>query len=234
MKLSLRKLYTLIKRPDLSKSYADPAIAPQQRQLVDQQLEAMRNGSPPEHFEVVGRILLQFREQTGSIKLLDAGCGSAYYSEIVNFFVPGWVQYVGVDYNPGMLDMAQQYYPVLPLARMDLRNLAMRDGAFDLVMSGAVIVHIKEWKAAVRELARVTRRWLLLHRTWLYTRNPTSVTVERHYDRDVYIVRINEGELLTLMTNLKMDLVMKCDSGEGKLPPGLENNTYMFERQPTP
>ena len=234
MKLSLRKLYTLIRRPDLSKSYADPTIATKQRQLVDQQLQAMRHGSPPEHFEVVGRILSQLREQTGLrlIELLDAGCGSAYYFEIANSFVPGWVEYVGVDFNPGMLDMAQQYYPTLPLARMDLRNLAVRDVAFDLVMSGAVIAHIKEWKAAVEELARLTRRWLLLHRTLVYTGSvPTSVTIERHYDKDVYRVRISEGELLALMAHLEMNLVMKCDAGEGEFPAGQENNTYLFERR---
>lgn len=229
----MRKLH-MLKGPDLSKSYADATIATKQRKLVDQQLLAMRNGDPPEHFEVVCRSLLQLREQIGlrSIKLLDVGCGSAYYSEIVNFFVPGWVEYVGVDYNPGMLHMAQQYYPTLSLALMNIQNLAVDDRSFDLVMSGAVIVHVKEWEAAVRELARATRRWLLLHRTLVYAGStPTSVTIESHYDKDVYRVRINEGELLSLMTNLEMDLVMKCDAGEGEFPTGQENNTYLFERR---
>jgi SAM-dependent methyltransferase len=231
-KLFFRKLF-MQKLSDLSKSYADPTIAIKQRQLVDQQLQSMRNGNAPEHFKVVGRILSQLKGQIRlkTIDVLDAGCGSAYYSEIVNFFVPGWIKYVGVDFNRGMLDMAQKFYPTLPLAYMDLQNLAIRDESFDLVMSGAVIVHIREWNLAVRELARLTRRWLLLHRTLVYTDGrPTSVTIERHYDRDVYRVRINEGELLTLMSNLEMNLAIKCNAGEGELPVGQENNTYLFDR----
>jgi len=231
-KLFFRKLF-MQKFADLSKSYADPAIAIKQRQLVDQQLQSMKNGNAPDHFKVVGRILSQLKGQTSlkSIDILDAGCGSAYYSEIVNFFVPGWIKYVGADFNRGMLDMAQKFYPTLPLAFMDLQNLAFRDGAFDLVMSGAVIVHIREWKSAVQELTRLTRRWLLLHRTLVYTDgSPTSVRIERHYDKDVYRVRINEGELLTLMSNLELNLAIKCDAADGKFPVGQGSNTYLFDR----
>ena len=232
MKQFFRKLH-ILKTPDLSKSYADPNIAAKQRQLVDQQLQAAKNGSPPEHFKVVGRILSELREQTdmGSLNFLDGGCASAYYYEIMDLFVPKWVKYVGVDFNSGMLVSARQFYPNLPLARMDLRDLAIHERSFVMVMSGAAIVHIRDWGAALRELARVTRRWLLLHCTLVYTCNQTSVTVESHYDKDVYRVRINEGELLALIDNLEMNLVKKCDAGEGELPSGQETNTYLFERR---
>jgi len=107
----------------------------------------------------------------------------------------------------------------------------VRDGVFDLVMSGAVIVHMKEYKAAVRELARATSKWLLLHRTLVYVgKQPTSMAIEHHYHKAVYCVRINEGELLALMRGLNMDLVIKCDAGQGRLPAGEENNTYLWER----
>lgn len=229
----LRKLL-MRKLPDLAQSYADPTIATKQRQIVDEQLQAMRNGAAPEHFKVVGRILSQIKEEKSlvRIKVLDAGCGSAYYSEILNFFLPGVVEYVGVDFNPGMLDIAKQYYPALPLARMDLRNLALSNRSVDLVISGAAIVHIRQWKAAVRELANVAGRWLLLHRTLVYKGSTsTSVAIEYHYDKDVYRVRINEGELLALMSNLEMSLVIKCGAGGGPFPAGQENNTYLFERR---
>ena len=218
---------------DLSNSYADSSIAPKQRQLVDEQLQAMRIGEAPQHFQVVGRILSGLKEQTGarSFSLLDAGCGSGYYSEIISHFVPGGIHYIGVDFNLGMLSMARQYYPALPVARMDLRRLAVRDASVDLVMSGAAIVHIREWDTALKELTRVTRKWLLLHRTLVYTSTPTSVSVERHYEKDVYRVRISEAEFLALTDKLGMTLTMKCDAGEGQVPDDQENNTYLFERR---
>ena len=218
---------------DLSNSYADSSIAPKQRQLVDEQLQAMRNGEAPQHFQVVGRILSGLKEQAGAraFSLLDAGCGSGYYSEIISHFVPGGIHYIGVDFNLGMLSMARQYYPGLSVGRMDLRWLAVRDASVDLVMSGAAIVHIREWDAALKELTRVTRKWLLLHRTLVCKLTPTSVSVERHYEKDVYRVRISEAELLALIGTLGMDLIMKCDAGEGQVPDDQENNTYLFERR---
>lgn len=231
---SLRRKLFGSKLPDLSRSYADPTIAVRQRQIVDQQLQMMRNDNAPEHFKVVGRILSQINEDTDSdrIALLDAGCASAYHSEIVDFFVPRWVEYVGVDFNPGMLDLAKNRYPALPLARMDLRNLAFCGRSFDLVMSGAVVVHIKEWKDVVRELTRITRRWVFLHRTVVYTgSNASSIAVERHYDKDVYRVRVSEDELLALTSDLGLTLAIKCDAGEGRFPEGQENNSYLFERK---
>lgn len=218
---------------DLSNSYADSSIAPKQRRLVDEQLQAMRSGKSPQHFQVVGRILSGLKEQAGarSFSLLDAGCGSGYYSEIIHHFVPGGIHYIGVDFNLGMLSMARQYYPGLSVGRMDLRWLAVRDASVDLVMSGAAIVHIREWDAALKELTRVTRKWLLLHRTLVCKSTPTSVSVERHYEKDVYRVRISEAELLALIGTLGMELIMKCDAGEGQVPEDQENNTYLFERR---
>ena len=104
----LSRISSLLKLPDLSYSYADQTIATKQRELVGQQLAAMTTGNAPDHFKVVGRVLSQLRNQTDmtSLSLLDAGCGSAYYFEITDFYVPGWVEYVGVDFNPGMLATA--------------------------------------------------------------------------------------------------------------------------------
>ncbi len=48
---------------DLTRSYADPGIAPKQRRLADQQLRAMARGQAPQHFQVVGRILSRLRRE---------------------------------------------------------------------------------------------------------------------------------------------------------------------------
>ena len=192
----------------------------------------MARGEAPEHFRVIGRILSRLRREHGVLTpwLLDAGCGSAYYSEVVEHFVPRWTKYVGVDFNAGMLELARRCYPSLSLARMDLCGLALRDRMFDVVMSGAVIVHIKPWRQAVQELARTTRRWLILHRTLVYTHRPTTVDIERHYDTDVYRVRINQGELIALLSDNGLKLIGYWDCPEGRFPKGQENHTYLFER----
>ena len=189
-------------RRDLSYSYADASITSKQRQVVEPQLKAMRAGKAPEHFKVAAEVmeLVLYRSGLRSVSVLDAGCGSAYYSEILDFFQPGAFRYVGADFNPGMLAEAQGHYPGLPLLRTDLRRLSLRDESCDAVMSGAAIVHIREWQSAVREMARVARRWLILHRTLVRTsQQAMSVKIERAYDKTVYRVRINESELLDIV-----------------------------------
>ena len=44
-------------------------------------------------------------------KLLDIGCTSGYYSEIINFYFPNTFDYNGCDYNPTSVELAKQYYP---------------------------------------------------------------------------------------------------------------------------
>lgn len=209
---------------DLGKSYLLPSLAGKQREVANAQLEAMYAGSPPRHFSLIGMLFFELWNYD-SINLpvhprvLDAGCGTAYYSEIIERYVPGWVNYTGVDYNMGMLRLAQQYYPDLQLLHGDLRNLHMFDDcSFDIVLSGAAIIHIKEWQAAVSELARVADRHLILHRTCLKRREDGPGTVEDTldaYGTRFYLIRFDEDELVGFVHGLGFKLGSKFPTGEG-------------------
>jgi SAM-dependent methyltransferase len=217
--------------PDLSRNYMDPGIPSKQRQLVDQQLDKMYQGDIAPHFKVLAEAFAKLQNGNRALKVLDAGCASAYYSEILKHLVPRPIKYVGSDYNLQMLEMAKEKYPGLPFFRMDLRKLAWRDSSFDVVMSGAVIVHIKEWQQAVSEIARVSKKWLILHRTRVRTKEGTLIKVENHYDVQVYRVSIGENELLDHLKRLNFQLVSKIDCYEGELEEGFGNFTYLFSRK---
>ena len=218
-------------QPDLSQNYMDPDIPQKQRQLVDQQLEKMYRGDIVPHFRVLANVFEKLENGKHALKILDAGCASAYYSEIIKHLVPRPFDYVGSDYNPEMLQLAKEKYPALPFFRMDLRRLAWLDSSFDVVMSGAVIVHIKEWEKAVSEIARVSKKWLILHRTRVRTEAETIIKVETHYDVQVYRVSIAENELVKHLSGLKFELVSKMDCYEGEMEEGFGNFTYLFSRK---
>ena len=217
--------------PDLSQNYTDPNIPQKQRQLVDLQLEKMYHGDIAPHFKVLANVFEKLENGKHSLKVLDAGCASAYYSEIIKHLVPHPFDYVGSDYNPEMLQLAKEKYPALPFFRMDLRRLAWLDSSFDVVMSGAVIVHIKEWQKAVSEIARVSKKWLILHRTRVCTEAETIIKVETHYDVQVYRVSIAENELLKQLSALNFELVSRIDCYEGEMEEGFGNFTYLFLRK---
>lgn len=179
--------------------YAEPSIAAKQRMVVEPQLKSMREGRPSTLFQAVGDIL---KEIAAAVKipvtLLDAGCGSAYYSEVIDYFVPDRFLYTGVDYNPGMVVLAREIYPSFAIHQMDLCALDFDNRSFDVVLSGACIAHIKEWELALSEIIRVADSYLILHRNpiWLDD-TPTTYTRRKDYDVDVLVYQFNERELLS-------------------------------------
>jgi len=218
--------------PDLSRNYMDLSIPAKQRDLIDPQLQEMYAGRPPRLFTVLVDTFGAISDLSVRTKLLDAGCGSGYYNEILSHLVPVRLNYFGMDFNQGMLQLARQKYPQLRLARMDLRNVGWLDQSFDVVLSGAVIVHIREWQEAVVELSRVAKKWLVLHRTVVYLEKPSFIRVEHHYDVDVYRVFIEERELISLLRGLGFRLNLKVDCNEGEVNPDVGEYTYLFSREP--
>lgn len=180
-------------------AYANPAVAAKQRAVVEPQLKAMRSGKPPILFQVVGDILAKVVPTLPApITLLDAGCGSAYYSEVIECFTPNCYIYTGADYNPGMVALARKKYPSLVIHQADLCSLDFGNRSFDVVLSGACIAHIPEWEIALSEIARVASTYLILHRNpiWL-DGTPTTFDHRGDYDPGVWVYQFNEDELLS-------------------------------------
>lgn len=88
-------------------------------------------------------------------RVLDAGCGEGYGADYLAG-VARWV--VGVDLDAACVQAARRRYtrPNLVFASMDLCRLGFATGSMDLVVSFAVIEHVEDYEAYLRELARVT------------------------------------------------------------------------------
>lgn len=185
---------------DLSRNYAAPDLAQGQRTVVNEQLVRLRKGDLLNYFEAVGKAASEIGQTLSSARLLDVGCGTAYYSEVLEVLKPGWAEYTGVDYNEGMLELAAQYYPDLTLCQADIYNLPFPDRSFDVVLSGACITHVKDWKRAVDELRRVTKWFLLLHRNSM--RDVTVLEPFKVYGTELFHWFFNESELLEAVSDL--------------------------------
>ena len=212
-------------------AYADPAIAAKQRVTAELELKAMRSGRPPAFFQIVGNLLAEIvLTLPAPITLLDAGCGSAYYSEVVEYFVPNCYIYTGADYNPGMVALARELYPSLTIYQANLCSLGFDDRSFDVVLSGACIGHMPEWMVALSELTRVAGVYLILHRNpvWLDD-TPTTFDCRNDYDTDVLVYQFNERELLSYILG-DFDLMTTRDA---RSPAPGATRTYLFRRKGT-
>jgi SAM-dependent methyltransferase len=87
-------------------------------------------------------------------RVLDAGCGTAYGSEILA--LAGAREVVGVDRAGDVLDAVKPTMPEQVSLRVaDLLELPFEDGSFDLVVCFEVLEHLEHPEAAIGELSRV-------------------------------------------------------------------------------
>lgn len=220
---------------DMTVAYKDKGIPAKQRELVDRQLAKMKEAQWPSHFDVTRLALKRIQREEGfpvvRLNLLDAGCSSAYYSEIFDYFCPGMVHYTGVDYSPAMVDMAHTIYPDRPVFEADLVNLRFfLPHRFDIGFTGATIIHMRQWRLAIRELARVSRKWLVLHRTNVWSDDSlTSCTRGEAYDVPVDYYIFNRSELFDLCATCGFLLNAEWDTGEGVTKGAIK--TFLLKRK---
>ncbi len=96
-------------------------------------------------------------------RLLDAGCNTAV--EGFRLFERGYKgTYYGVDSNYRALQHAQENLTEQRaiFCQADCANIPYPDQHFDLVLTKDVIEHAPYYEDILRELARLTKRWLLL------------------------------------------------------------------------
>ena len=100
----------------------------------------MKLGNPPKLFSVIKDVLNKINEKNNTI--LDIGCTSGYYYEIINFFFPNKFKYSGCDYNPESVKLANQYYPGINFFVDDLTNLSSNNNQYDITFLSGVIEHV--------------------------------------------------------------------------------------------
>ncbi len=109
----------------------------------------------------IERFILDHSHST--TRLLDAGCNTAVEGwRLFQKSYPGL--YTGIDSNAKALTYALQNlhgYPAA-FALADLEATNQPDGYFDIVLTKDVIEHASHYAAILEELARVTKRWLIL------------------------------------------------------------------------
>lgn len=146
---------------DSWKNGAVPAI--QWSEAVQWTLDAWRAGGEITAF----RAALDCIKRSGANDIADIGCSSGYYLQVLR--ERHWNgHYTGVDYSDAMIALATEKYGHDPLARWvvaDAAKTPFQDGEFGAVISGGVIMHMKEWKPAIFEMARIARSHVILHRT---------------------------------------------------------------------
>jgi ubiquinone/menaquinone biosynthesis C-methylase UbiE len=102
-----------------------------------------------------GERLVGHLSLAGSKTIVDIGTGTGALLPAIRGAAPNALV-VGVDRSPGMLRVAMERHRV-PLALMDVQNLALPDGRFDTAVVAFVLFHLPEPDRCLAEVNRVLR-----------------------------------------------------------------------------
>ena len=175
-------------------AWTSELIPERQRALVQQELRAMYAGRPPLPFRVLANLLKPCLRP--GERLLEIGCASGYYSEVLEYLMGQRIDYVGVDYSRPLIDMARDYYPNAELVVADGSALPLSDNSVQVAISSSVLLHVMDWQAHIREAARVASRTVVLHRTPVCRRSATRYMSKQAYGVETVELIFAEQELL--------------------------------------
>jgi SAM-dependent methyltransferase len=146
----------------LADNWKDSDLPELQRRIADVQLAALAQGTVDPVFVALAEALKRIKLPRFSI--LDAACATGYYSDVIRRLDPRPIDYTGCDYSRAMIESARAHYPRVPFLVEDLTSLTLADKTFDVVLLSGVLEHIPDYPQAIREAARVARRYLIVHR----------------------------------------------------------------------
>ena len=152
----------------------------EQWKIVSQQIQRLKQSIETTEFRSFREALETSYEINDCFNVLEVGCSSGYYSEVLNRSFPN-SSYTGVDFSKKFIEFGVEKFPNINLQQMDAQDLGeFDDRQFDCVVSGCVLLHIPNWEIALIESARVANRILILHRT------PLSDTNTKRYIKSAY------------------------------------------------
>lgn len=187
--------YEILAGPPVADSsgWRAESVAERQHQAFEPLIQAARSGSPRRDFAVAAEAIRRTGLMNPSI--LDVGCGSGYYAELLPILLGAALRYVGVDYASSMIRLARRTYPREHFVTADARRLPFPPATFDVVMSGTSLMHIPDYETAIRESVRVSLSWCVFHTVPVMEGRPTTYLRKRAFGETVAEVVFNRTEL---------------------------------------
>ena len=107
---------------------------------------------------------------------LDVGCGEGFTLNKLKENKIGKV-HEGIDYSREAISLGKKAYPDLHISEGNIYNLKYKDNSFDLVICSEVLEHLEDPQKALKELSRVSKKYILLsvpNEPWFYIFNYTQ------------------------------------------------------------
>jgi SAM-dependent methyltransferase len=162
-------------------------------------IAAMKHGEPRLDFRVAAEAIAATGLSNPTV--IEIGCGSGYYSEVLATLLAGAINYRGIDYSQAMITEARARYPSRTFEVADATQLPYTDRAFDIVFNGVSLMHIIDYPAVIREAARVAARYCVFHGVPVFHDHQTTYLTKYAYGAPVVELVFDKQELMSLCTD---------------------------------
>jgi ubiquinone/menaquinone biosynthesis C-methylase UbiE len=140
-------------------------------------------------------------------RILEIGCASGYYYEILEYLLNQRIFYTGVDYSLHLVAMAKDYYPHVAFYVADGANLPFEDYQYDIAISSCILLHVPDFSRHISETARVAKRYVVAHRTPVCRNSPTNYYKKFAYGIETVELHFNEQEIISEFQSHGLKLV---------------------------
>jgi ubiquinone/menaquinone biosynthesis C-methylase UbiE len=218
----------------LEDNWRNEDIPELQWNVVSLQIENLRHGILSPEFQSLVTLLgtIPGIENWEPI-CLEIGCSSGYYSEVIARHFPKIV-YSGCDYSPSFIAKAKDLYPQVFFRVENTTSLSFADQSVDISISGSVLLHVPDWKKGLSETMRITRKYLILHRTPVYN-GATTLFTKFAYESEVIEWSFSKDEIIEQCVQMGFELIQEINVYEGQKISKEVNSTiqqsYLFKRK---
>lgn len=161
--------------------------------------------------------------------VLDVGAGVGVYRDVLKA-AQFACRYEAMDYSKVFAQLAQTLFPGMIYHVTNATGLPFIDNSFEVVMSGACIMHVLDYPKVISECARVASQYVILHRTpVLLGIEPTQWFEKEAYDVPVCECHLNRSELADIFNQcgLTIHSIRTIFVDE---PMGYESKTYLLRK----
>lgn len=180
--------------------WKERGLAEGQNHIVQQELTDLRNGKPHYSWKALAKALHTIPGE--NMPLVDIGCGGGYMVEVIGQLLPGKFIYTGADFSQHMLEIANRNYPNTEYKLLDIRNIDLTDSSYDVVLSCAVLVHVPEWQQAIKELCRISKKYVVLHNTPISANKYWSDTKLSYDGIEILFQRFNLEDIKKIINKM--------------------------------
>lgn len=219
--------YQIIENPNLEslkKKYnnvwKDPEIPGRQLKTTEKQLPQIEK--IPAIADLIQMIKLT---KIKGPKILEIGCSTGYHEEAFRR-AKLTATYEGCDYSEVFITMAGKLHPKSKFTVGDATKLSYANNQFAIVISGCCILHIIDYQKAITEAIRVSKKYVIFHRTPTIHTHRTTFAKKTAYGREMVEIFFNETELSELF--IANDLTILAVKTHAQLEiPGLGEPVFM-------